>query len=192
MDTSERRQTAISPLPVLIARLVRAARLDSTLYEEVEADRRGTTDALVVVLFTATMASLGDGLRAVVTGEGNLVLSLVGGVASATIFWVGWAAILYLVGVKVLGGTSTPGELLRTTAYAQAPNALLVLSGVSGFGTTLWMAVSIWVVASSVVAVRQALDVSTMKAVVATVIGWGAMAVAVVVVVAIPALLFAP
>ena len=138
------------------------------------------------------MASLGDGLRAVVTGEGNLVLSLVGGVASATIFWVGWAAILYLVGVKVLGGTSTPGELLRTTAYAQAPNALLVLSGVPGIGATLWMAVSIWVVASSVVAVRQALDVSTMKAVAATVIGWGAMAVAIVVIVAIPALLFAP
>ena len=66
------------------------------------------------------------------------------------------------------------GQLLRTLGFAQAPGLLQVvgaLPGVNPLGITLLLAV--WWLATTVVAVRQALDfTSTGRAIAVCVTGW--------------------
>jgi len=52
------------------------------------------------------------------------------------------------------------------------PRALLVLAVLPGLGWVLELAVAVWVLAAAIVALRQALDFSTTRAVVTAVLGW--------------------
>src|ERR671920_717385 len=45
----------------------------------------------------------------------------------AIVAWLLWSGITYLIGDKLLGGTATWGELLRTLGFAQAPGVLSIL-----------------------------------------------------------------
>lgn len=47
-------------MKLLVSRLVRACRLDASLYEEVEADENGTAQALTVVSLSSLAAGLGS------------------------------------------------------------------------------------------------------------------------------------
>jgi hypothetical protein len=74
--------------------MVRAARLDRSLYKEVEADRRATGQAAAVVVLSGVAAGIGalawGGLQAVTVG----VVGAVGG-------WLIWALLTYAIGVKL-------------------------------------------------------------------------------------------
>ena len=56
-----------------IARIIRAAKLESCLYEEVETDKDATSQALVVVLLSSLAASIGASTYACLdrTGHGR-------------------------------------------------------------------------------------------------------------------------
>ena len=89
---------------------------------------------------------------------------LVAGVLSAYLGWALWSGTCYLVGVQLFDGTADWGELLRTVGFAQAPGALLVLRLLPGAGLPLYLAVLGWMIATVLVAIRQALDFSTGRA----------------------------
>ena len=91
-----------------------------------------------------------------------LVASLIG--------WVLWAGVTYLIGAKILGGTATWGELLRTLGFAQAPGVLLALGMVPGVGWIVEVVVAIWTLITGIVAIRQALDFSTGKAILTAIV----------------------
>jgi hypothetical protein len=86
-----------------------------------------------------------------------------------------WSGITYFIGDKILGGTATWGELLRTLGFAQSPQVLLVLAIIPGLGWTVRTVVGIWVLITGVIAIRQALDFSTGKAIATALLGWLAM-----------------
>lgn len=151
-----------------VDRVVGAARLDSRTYEEVERDTTATPQALAVVVLVALASGIGAyslGLRGVF---GTVVAALVG--------WVVWAAIIFVVGTKVLPEPRTKsdmGELLRTIGFASSPGLLLVLRVIPLLGVLLGLVVWIWQLAATVVAVRQALDyTSTGRAILVCIIGW--------------------
>jgi hypothetical protein len=98
------------------------------------------------------------------------------GVVGAIVGWLIWAGVTYLIGAKLLGGTATWGELLRTLGFAQAPGVLSVLGIIPIVGGVVRVAVTIWILIAGVIAIRQALDVSTEKAVLTAVLGWLALA----------------
>ncbi len=50
------------PNSSIVSKMIRAAKLDVDLYEEVEADRTATRQAFVVVLISSIAAGLGLGL----------------------------------------------------------------------------------------------------------------------------------
>jgi len=93
-------------------------------------------------------------------------------VLSALLGWLLWAGITYLIGAKVFGGTATWGELLRTIGFAQTPGVLHVLGIVPVLGGIIRFGVAIWVLIAGIIAIRQALDVSTAKAILTAVLGW--------------------
>ncbi|MEK6254999.1 MAG: hypothetical protein N2B05_09915, partial [Gemmatimonadales bacterium] len=66
----------------------------------------------------------------------------------------------------------TWGELLRTLGYAQAPAVLLIFGFVPVLGNILGAVVGIWLLVTGIVAIRQALDFDTGKAVMTAFLGW--------------------
>ena len=161
----------------LINRMVRAAKLDSTLYEEVEADTKATMSAMWVVIIASVAAGIGSGISALIAGKGILAFlwGLFGGIAVALLGWLAWAGVTYLLGTTVLKGpntSSTWGELLRTVGFAQSPGVLKILSFIPVIGGIISFAASIWVLIAVVIGVRQALDVSTGRAIAVCIVGW--------------------
>ena len=155
----------------LIGRMIRAARLEPALYEEVEADEGALEQALFVVLISSLAAGVG-GLR--VAGLAGLIVSVIG----ALLGWVVWAGIVYVIGTKLLPGHKTQTdmpELLRTLGFASAPGVIRVLGIIPGLGALATFTASLWSLVAMVIAVRQELDYdSTVQAVMVCVIGWGA------------------
>jgi hypothetical protein len=154
--------------------MIRAARLDPTLYEEVECDETATTQALLVVVISSLSSGIGSALSQALAGEGaaGIGFGLVVGLFSALIVWFIWAFITNFVGTNFLGGNAEFGELLRTLGFSNAPGVLLILSFIPILGGFLSFIVWIWGLAAMVVAVRQALDFSTGRAILTCIIGW--------------------
>lgn len=148
----------------MLQRIVGAALLDVETYEEVEANPSLTGQAALVVFLAAIAGAVGAlGARPVhALGEG----------AAAVIGWLVWAAVTYLIGDKLLGGTATWGELLRTLGFAQAPGLLLVFAWIPLVGWILQAIVGLWILTAGVIAVRQALDFGTAKALATVFLGW--------------------
>ncbi|HEY1373434.1 MAG TPA: YIP1 family protein [Candidatus Binatia bacterium] len=153
----------------IIDRALRAAKLDASLYEEVEADHAALGQAMTVVVVSSVCAGIGSAAHGGIVG---LVLSAI----AALISWYIWAYLTYFIGAKLLPEPQTRadvGELLRTTGFSSSPGALRILGIIPGLMTITFMVSSIWMLVAMVVAVRQALDYrSTGRAVGVCLIGW--------------------
>jgi len=158
----------------MIGRVIRAVRLDKALYEEVESDTSLNQEALIVVIIAALLSGIGSFLGALVGGRGigQAILGLVVGIVMAVVGYYIWAFVTYFVGKSLFQGTADYGELLRTLGYAFAPTALGVLSFIPCAGPILAVLGFIWSLVCGVVAVREALDFDTTKAVLTVLIGW--------------------
>jgi hypothetical protein len=151
-------------------RMIGAARLDIRTYEEVEADRTATPQALAVVVLSTLAGGIG------VLRFGALGPPIVARIIPALVGWILWAGLAYLIGVYLLPEPATKadiGEMLRTIGFASSPGVLRIFAFVPILGPLLLLVVSIWLLMTMVVAVRQALDYeSTLRAVAVCVIGW--------------------
>ena len=153
----------------LMNRMMRAARLEPALYEEVEAEEASLEQALAVVLISSLAAGIG-GLR--VGGLSGLIVGVIG----ALFGWVVWTGIVYIIGTNLLPGKKTQTdmpEMLRTLGFASAPGVIRVLGIIPGLGFLTAFIASIWSLAAMVIAVRQALDYDNIgRAILVCVIGW--------------------
>lgn len=151
-----------------VEKIIRSAKLDVHLYEEVEADESATSHALAVVVLAAVAAGVG-------TKGGGLVGILIGGVV-ALVGWYVWAYITYWIGTKVLpepGTHATHGELLRTIGFSASPGLLRVFGVIPMLRETVFLIAGIWMLLAMIIAVRAALDYkSTWRAVGVCMIGW--------------------
>ncbi len=154
-----------------LQRLIGAAALDATIYEDVEADRSATGQALVVVLLSSLAAGFGNGGFGGVAPARVIVFGSV-----ALLSWAAWAVITFQVGTRILPGPDTKadvGELLRTLGFASTPGLLRVFGILPGVAGPASVVAAIWMLAAMVVAVRQALDYrSTGRAVAVCLVGW--------------------
>ena len=150
-------------------RIIRAAKLDVSLYEEVEADRSAMGQAMGVVILSAVAAGIGS---IGTTGVAGIFV----GTLAALVGWYIWAYITYYVGTKFLPEPQTKadlGELLRTIGFASSPGLLRILGIIPFLSGIIFIATGIWMLVAMVIAVRQALDYnSTPRAVGVCLIGW--------------------
>jgi hypothetical protein len=159
----------------LPARVWRALRLDWHLYEEVEHDRTSIGQACLVVLVACAAGAFGTWMRDVVIdghdpAESHVRIALALDLVEPLVFWLGGSFFAYMVGVSVFRGPHTHSdyrEVLRTTGFAFAPGVLRGLAFVPppplGFGLTV--AGDAWMMVCGIVAVRQALDFTTGRAI---------------------------
>ncbi len=149
-------------------RMVGAATLNIATYEEVEHDQTATGQAAGVVALVAIASAIGSfGLGGLYGSVGQLISAFVG--------WVVWSAVTLLIGTKVFGGTADMGEMLRTLGFAQSVGVIKVLGIVPFLGWIAGLAAGIWMLVCGVVAIRQALDFTTGKAIGTVILGWLAM-----------------
>ena len=156
-------------MQIYFDRIVRAAKLDVNLYEEVEADKSAMSQAMGVVVLSSVAAGIGSigtmGIKGIIIGA-----------ITALIAWYIWAYITYFIGAKILPEPQTKadhGELLRTIGFSSSPGLLRILAIIPGIGGIVFMITSVWMLVAMVIAVRQALDYqSTLRAVSVCMIGW--------------------
>jgi hypothetical protein len=149
--------------------MIRAAKLDISLYEEVEADRGAMKQAMGVVILSNVAAGIGTigaiGIKGLIFGT----IAALGG-------WFLWAYLTYAVGTKLLPEPQTKadyGELLRTIGFSSSPGVLRIFGIIPMLANILNIICGIWMLVAMVIAVRQALDYkSTWRAVAVCIIGF--------------------
>jgi hypothetical protein len=145
----------------LMGRMIRAARLEEDLYEEVERDRNATGQAAQVVLIAGIAAAIAALLSRNWAGAViEIPLVFVG--------WVIWSYLTYWVGKTLFSTPNTrvsPGEMLRTLGFATTPQILGILAFIPILGALVSLAVLIWTLVAGVIAVRAAMDFDTGRAI---------------------------
>ncbi len=152
-----------------MTRMLRAAKLDVPLYEEVEADQSAMPQAMGVVVLSSLAAGVGSVAN---LGLGGILLGSLAALGS----WYIWAWLTYFIGTRFLAEAQTEadlGQLLRTTGFSSSPGLIRVLGIIPGLGPIVFVVAAIWMLVTMVIAVRQALDyTSTLRALGVCVIGW--------------------
>jgi len=143
--------------------------LDVKTFEEIEADTTANAQALLVVVAASLVAGLGAGINLGVIG---LLRETIG----ALVGWVMWAGVTWVIGSKLLPEPQTHtdmGELLRVIGFAYAPQLFAFFAFIPFLGGVISTIVACWLLAATILAVRQALDyVSTPRAAAVVLIGW--------------------
>ena len=153
---------------VFVNRIIRACKLDISLYEEVEADNSATFQAALVVI----LSSLAAGVGALSLGASNFLMAPILSLVS----WYVWAYLIYLIGAKLFPEPNTKadhGQLLRTIGFSSAPGLIRIFGFTPDLMSITFIGAGIWMLVAMVIAVRQALDYeSTWRAIGVVVIGF--------------------
>jgi len=153
---------------VFVNRIIRACKLDVSLYEEVEADKSATFQAALVVV----LSSLAAGVGALSLGASNFLMAPI----LSLISWYVWAYLIYLIGAKLFPEPDTKadhGQLLRTIGFSSAPGLIRIFGFSPELMSITFIGGGIWMLVAMVIAVRQALDYkSTWRAIGVVVIGF--------------------
>ncbi len=170
----------------MIRNMIKAASLDVAFFNHAEHAPALNLQAFGVVVLANALAAVGSWIGYENTvgedlwnsirrwlGPGDFpipsdggVLFMVGaGVVLAVGGWIVWAATTSLIGTRIFRGTTDMGEMLRVLGFAQAPRVI----GVIPF---LGPVAAVWVLAASVVALREGLDFTTGRAIGTALGGW--------------------
>ena len=153
---------------IFINRIIRACKLDVSLYEEVEADKTATFQAALVVV----LSSLAAGVGALSLGASNFLMAPILSLVS----WYIWAYLIYFIGAKLFPEQNTKadhGQLLRTIGFSSAPGLIRIFGFTPDLMSITFIGAGIWMLVAMVIAVRQALDYeSTWRAIGVVVIGF--------------------
>ena len=118
----------------------RLLRLDFSAFDDIRAEPRATTNAVIVAYVASLFAGAGSWLWAVQSPDFAgldrmevFAKSLVIGSFTQTLFWFVWVYIAYQVLVRAYGSPVHFAELTRTMGYAFAPVAISILIAIAGF-----------------------------------------------------------
>ena len=151
----------------MIDRIVRAIRLDWTVFGEIAKDREALKEAAIIVAIVTFLSAIGTGLAA-----GSLSTFAGAWIAGILVGWIGWAIITYFVGTALFKGETDIPEMLRVLGYASAPNLLGLLSFIPCVGWIFPLIGGLLALVAGVIAVREAMDFDTSNAIVTVIIGW--------------------
>jgi hypothetical protein len=173
-------------------KILRAIRFDSKLYREISENIKTTRQAAMTLLFAGLLSGIGQGsyiynvfrmqsdpslidrvlLSGVTFWDFSLVAPAVEYIGYSLIRWLILTLIIYLVGVKLLGYTTSFDSMARTMAYAYFPMGLqvfLLLVFTGGTWLTVQWPITIlsltyfWTVLTLTMGVKQSVKLSIRK-----------------------------
>ena len=145
-------------IPLFLNRILRSAKIDPEVFNEVKKDKHATFSAAIVVVLSSTAAGIG----ASSLGVGNFILAPI----FSLISWFVWAYIVYFVGVKLFPDPRTKTNqfaLLRTIGFSSAPGIIRIFGFSEGLMTVTFIGSAFWMLACMVVAVRETLNYKSLK-----------------------------
>lgn len=159
-------------LPV---RVLRAARLDGSLYMEVRADNTATAQALVIVVLLGLTHGLGGVIRGAYFGW-NPLSGLLFGVVGEVCFFVASSFAVYLAARYVFGSMISYPQVLRPFGFSVVPGLLIVVAALAslrgtGFAAPVFVVIIAWRLAAGFVAVRRASGMNAGKSLLALLAG---------------------
>jgi hypothetical protein len=123
---------------VIVSRLLRLARLDTTVFDEVRMDPAATASSLVIAAAATFASGLGGWLWWVQKAEfdeGRVFLySVILGSLFGILLWLAWLLVAYVLLTQVFRERADLQQLLRTTGMAAAPLGLSLLLLIPGLG----------------------------------------------------------
>ena len=168
-----------------VQRVVGAATLNVAAYEDIEADKGATFQALVIVVLSSLAVGVAQAFdwffagamtTGALSGAASAIVALIGYTILAVAGWFMWTLVTLIVGTKILPEPETSsnmGELTRTVGFAQVPGIFRIFSAIPILGYLVTFVVWVWMLAAFVIAARQALDYkSTGRAIAVCAIGW--------------------
>ena len=157
-------------------RMLRAAKLDDGLYDEVKADKTANQQAVAVVGITSLVWGFGVGFAALII-EGGLGFwgGFLVGLLSSFGGWFIWYFYSYWAGTSVFSNrdtTATYGEFLRTLSFSNSPRMLGFVYFIPFIGWLIALAASVWALIAGIKAVSITFNLSNKRAAAACVTGW--------------------
>ena len=149
----------------LTSRMIRALKAESRLYEEVEHDPNATRQVLLVIGMVAVAQAIGIALENLLLSQslsGILAESIIGFVLTVTGIAL-WSYLLYFFGTKLFQGKATPQEVWRAAGFARSPGVFYIIPFVGRIAF-------IWMIYTNIIAARQALDLTTRRAILASIV----------------------
>jgi hypothetical protein len=161
---------------VLTDRLLRLARLDTSVFDEVKSDVNATIPAVVVAVAATLLAGIGGLLWWIVedygdTGEFFFKSVILGGIFAVAL-WVAWLAVVYAVLTQVFREQTDVYQLLRTMGHAAAPLGLGVLMFIPGVDFGLALASIALFFGLTTIAIQATTQADPAKVLVANTIGF--------------------
>lgn len=143
--------------------------LNERVIKDVEQDTNATSQALVVVVLAAIAGAIGNvTLAGERTGDDNIWRAIIFGAIAAVAGWIVFSIIAYFVGTSLFGTSQTSatiGQVMRVVGFAQTPKLIGVLGFIPLIGWIASMIAWIWFIVVAIVAIRNAFEFSTERAV---------------------------
>ncbi len=155
----------------IIKRIIRAAKLDLTLYEEIKFDKTATRQAIFIV------ASCSSFLGVFLSIASRNLIFIPMYIISGLVSWYILTYCIYFVGTKFLKSSQTNVDhrsLLRTIGFSYSPGLIIFLFLIPGIELNLLiLIVKIWMLSSLVIAVQNTFGYKNVgRAIGVCIIGW--------------------
>ncbi|MGN6485939.1 MAG: YIP1 family protein [Thermomicrobiales bacterium] len=151
----------------IVQRGIGVSKLVQNTYREIAVDAGATREAGFVVAIVALANAIGGSAH----GLGGIIVGLIG----AFVWWILFSVVAWYVGTTLFGNPVTRASqesLVRTLGYAQAPNVLAITGFIPLIGWIGPLVGGIWVLVTSVYAIRQVLGLSIGRTIITAVIAW--------------------
>jgi hypothetical protein len=149
-------------------RILRAIRLDPTVYREIAEDEGAMSQAAIIVIVVSLLSAIGSSIAA----DNFITTMIVSWITAIVIGWIGWAILTYFVGSTLFGGRSSIAEMMRVLGFASAPRLLGIFGIIPCLG---WIAALIGAILSFIagfIAVRESMEFDSGKAILTVLISW--------------------
>ena len=164
----------------ILDRVMRLARLDTTVFDEVKDDLNETVPAVAIVAISSLIAGIGVWLWLLIeapTGAdvdfGSVLVNvLLLGTIFSVVLWAAWVAVTYVVLVQVYKESVDFQTLLRPMGYAAIPLVIMVFLLLSGIALAIGVvAMALWFV-FAIYATQAASNASSDRVVIAALAGF--------------------
>ena len=164
----------------MLARAVRAARLDKRVFREMGDEPHAILHALGTVVLVGIAFGLGlmdvvfEGTEDPTDVRGLLdrVLGVWLSVVTIMVGWILWAALTYSLGTVFLGGAAGYRQIVRVLGISYGPAVLTVLLPLSTVGGIAYGVGLLWVLVIGVVAVHEMQEADWLGAILSALPGW--------------------
>lgn len=137
-------------MKLLFSRMIRAIRLDQSLFDEVISDPKTQGHSYWVVAILAMATGYGMFSRA-----GSMAVNI--GLAVTFLSWYVWAFTVYFAGTRMFHAEPSRIDrktVLRVMAFASAPGVLRILGVIPNMALIVFLCTSAWIIVAGAAGIK--------------------------------------